>query len=89
MPPIVCFAKLVETDNRSVLAEQLSLHNTTSAQSAMKHLIVLKVGFPTEQDSATFQDKGTEVLSLSRDKGTAGQAQKLAKGRARTVCPNL
>ena len=33
------------------------------------------------QDSATFWDKGTEVPSLSRDKGTTGQAQNLAKGR--------
>ena len=30
--------------------------------------------------SATFRDKGTEVPSLSRDKGTTGQAQNLAKG---------
>ena len=39
------------------------------------------VGFPTGQDSATFWDKGTEVPSLSQDKGTTGQAKKLAKGR--------
>ena len=26
-----------------------------------------KLGFPTERDSATFRDKGTEVPSLSRD----------------------
>ena len=39
------------------------------------------VGFPTGRDSATFRDKGTEVPSLSRDKGTMGQAQNLAKGR--------
>ena len=32
-------------------------------------------------DSATFQDKGTDVPSLSPDKGTMGQAQNLAKGR--------
>ena len=31
-------------------------------------------------DSATFQDKGTEVPSMSRDKGKTGQAQNLAKG---------
>jgi hypothetical protein len=30
-----------------------------------------KVGFPTGRDSATFRDKGTEVPSLSRDKGTS------------------
>ena len=40
-----------------------------------------KVGFPTGRDSATFRDKGTEVPSLSRDKGTTGQAKNLAKGR--------
>ena len=28
-----------------------------------------------------FQDRGTEVSSLSRDKGTTGQAQNLAMGR--------
>ena len=37
--------------------------------------------FPTGRDSATFPDKGTEVPSLSRDKGTTGQAQNLAKGQ--------
>ena len=37
--------------------------------------------FPTGQDSATFWDKRTEVPSLSRDKGTTGQAKNLAKGR--------
>ena len=38
------------------------------------------LAFPTGWDSATFRDKGTEVLSLSWDKGTTGQAQNLAKG---------
>ena len=33
------------------------------------------------RDSATFRDKGTEVPSLSRDKGITGQAKNLAKGR--------
>ena len=36
---------------------------------------------PMGQDSATFRDKGTEVPSLSRDKGTTGQAKNLAKAR--------
>ena len=41
-------------------------------------------------DSATFRDKGTEVSSLSWDKGTTGQAKNLTKapdgpGRARTA----
>ena len=35
----------------------------------------------TGRDSATFRDKGTEVPSMSRDKGTTGQAQNLAMGR--------
>jgi hypothetical protein len=41
------------------------------------------------RDSATFWDRGTEVLSLSRDKGTAGQAQNLATGQdgILTACP--
>ena len=37
-----------------------------------------QLGFPTGRDGATFRDKGTEVPSLSRDKGTKGQAQNLA-----------
>ena len=40
-----------------------------------------KLGFPTGRDSIIFWDNGTEVSSLSRDKGTTGQAQNLAKGR--------
>ena len=32
-----------------------------------------ELGFPTGRDSATFQDKGTEVPSLSREKGKKGQ----------------
>ena len=40
--------------------------------------VVYVLGFPTGRDSATFPDKGTEVPSLSRDKGTKGQAQNLA-----------
>ena len=39
------------------------------------------LGFPTGRDSATFRDNGTDVPSLSRDKGTTGQAKNLAKGR--------
>ena len=38
-----------------------------------------KLAFPTEWDSATFQDKGTEVPLLSRNKGTTGQAQNLPR----------
>ena len=40
-----------------------------------------QLAFPTGRDSATFRDKGTEIPSLSRDKGTTGQAQNLATGR--------
>ena len=40
-----------------------------------------RVVFPTGRESATFRDKVTEVPSLSRDKGTTGQAKNLAKGR--------
>ena len=39
------------------------------------------LGFATGRDSTTFRDNGTEVSSLSRDKGTTGQAQNLATGR--------
>ena len=34
-----------------------------------------EVAFSIELDSATFWDKGTEVPSLSQDKGTMGQAK--------------
>ena len=46
-----------------------------------------QVGFPTGRDSATFRDKGTEVPSLSRDKGTMGQSQNLAMGWDRPQQP--
>ena len=39
------------------------------------------LGFPTGRDSATFRDKGTEISSLSRDKGTTEQAQNLTTGQ--------
>ena len=42
------------------------------------------VEFLMGRDSATLRDKDTEVPSLSRDKGTTGQAQNLVTGRART-----
>ena len=48
-----------------------------------------KLGFPTGRDSATFRDKGTEVPSLSRDKGTTGQAKNLAKGWDRLGQPKF
>ena len=49
-------------------------------------------GFPTGRDSATFQDKGTEVPSLSWDKGTTGQAKNHVKvrdgpGQPKGFCP--
>ena len=40
-----------------------------------------QLGFPNERDNATIRDNGTEVPSLSREKGTTGQAKNLAKGR--------
>ena len=40
-----------------------------------------ELGFPTGRDRETFRDNETEVSSLSRDKGTMGQAQNLATGR--------
>ena len=41
--------------------------------------IQFKLAFPTGRDSETFRDNGTEIPSLSRDKGTTGQAKILAK----------
>ena len=43
--------------------------------------VVSRLAFPTGRDSATFRAKGTEISSLSRDKGTTEQAQNLATGR--------
>ena len=40
-----------------------------------------RIAFPTGRDSETFRDNGTDIPSLSRDKGTTGQAKNLAKGR--------
>ena len=39
------------------------------------------IAFPTGRDSETFRDNGTKIPSLSRDKGTAGQAKRAARGR--------
>ena len=39
-----------------------------------------KLAFPAGRDSETFLDNGTEVPSLSWDKGTTGQAKNHAKG---------
>ena len=55
--------------------------------ASLKHSTGFEVGFPTGRDSATFWVKGTEVPSLSRDKGTTGQAKNLAKGRDRPAQP--
>ena len=45
-------------------------------------------GFPTGWDSATFWDKGTEIFSLSREKGTTEQAHH-GTGRAGIASQNL
>ena len=47
----------------------------------------MSLGFPTGQHSATFWDKGTEVPSLSRDKGTTSKSCH-GTGRAGTTCQN-
>ena len=49
--------------------------------AAIQAILMFELAFPTGRDSATFRDIRTEVSSLSRDKGTTGQAQNLAKGR--------
>jgi hypothetical protein len=49
--------------------------------ASLKHSTGFEVGFPTGRDSATFWVKGTEIPSLSLDKGTTGQAQNLAEER--------
>ena len=46
--------------------------------SQFSNIVLFWLGFPTERDSATFQDKGTEVFSLSRKKGTTAKAQNIA-----------
>ena len=54
---------------------------TVAAVFFSKPCIHTILGFTTGRDSATFRDNGIEVPSLSRDKGTTGQAKNLAKGR--------
>ena len=59
-------------------------HNTFTYLTEAIHkfkLVVSTVVFPMGRDSASFGDKGTEVPSLSRDKGTTGKAQNLATGQ--------
>ena len=56
------------------------LHSVISRLIDFKNTVFI-LGFATGQDSANFQDKGTEVPTLSQDKGTTGQAQNLAKGQ--------
>jgi hypothetical protein len=57
-------------------------------EEVLKRYIFYILGFPTGRDIANFWDKGTEVPSLSRDKGTTVQAQNLATGRAGTAYRN-
>ena len=66
------------SDGKSALS--MPSEGTSNIYSAY-YVDTLQLGFPTGRDSATFRDKGTEVPSLSRDKGTTGQAKNLAKGR--------
>ena len=49
--------------------------------SGLAYKSMFALWFPAGRDSATFWDKGTEVSSLSRDKGTTGGAQNLAMGQ--------
>ena len=49
-----------------VLSEQYSENFFNFAE------VSFRLGFPTGRDSATFQDKGTKIHSLSRDKETTG-----------------
>ena len=53
-------------------------HQFDAAVSSWRTFVL---GFPTGRDSTTFRDNGTEISSLSRDKGTTGQAQNFATGR--------
>ena len=67
----------------------MDLYVIFSRSIGLTHIRTLKLAFPMGRDSATFRDKGTEIPSLSRDKGTTGQAQNLATGRdgILTACP--
>ena len=56
---------------------------STGIDVSYEIIALVKLGFPTGRNSATFQDNGTEVPSLSPDKGTTGQAKNLAKGQDR------
>ena len=50
-------------------------------------VVVFILVFPTGRDSEAFRDNGTEVPSLSWDKGTTGQAKNLAKEQDRSGQP--
>ena len=65
----------------SQLFPYISISQISMYKNVPKPPLGFKLGFPTGRDSATFRDKGTENPSLSRDKGTTGQAQNLATGR--------
>ena len=57
-----------------VLGEGNKIFRNRKFRFDVHHILM----FPTRRDSATFRDEGTEVLSLSQDKGTTGQAQNIA-----------
>ena len=90
--PILKTSKIVE--RKFEISTLMNFHETleikcnfqrpSSSDSPLKMITVLQLvvlAFPTGRDSANFRDKGTEVLSLSQDKGTMGQAKYLANGR--------
>ena len=77
------FAKKMSEKKKSVacVANMFSFQFSGLTHTLLPRTFYSSIGFPTGWDSTTFWDNGTEVSSLSRDKGTTGQAQNLAKGR--------
>ena len=63
---------------------QLNVKHLCFFELSDSQIVSLGLGFPTGRDFLVLRDKGTEVFSLSRDKGTTGQAQNLATERAGT-----
>ena len=63
------------------------IHITLQKKQMLRKIMQIRfrLAFPMGRDSETFRDNGTEIPSLSQDKGTTGQAKNLAKGRAGTA----
>ena len=65
------------------------IHITLQKKQMLRKIMQIRIrlAFPMGRDSETFRDNGTEIPSLSRVKGTTGQAENLAMGQDRSGQP--